>query len=254
MDKEEQLFLRHLHDLADVCYRREIPVYTDFLNLHEQTVFLSALPEFSHVRVFLDGGYEMAERKIVCFLPVYGEKEPDREKLPIVPIKIASSAGKFTSPCSHRDYLGAVLNLGIERGKIGDFLVGDGFAYMLCAEKLKDFLMDELRMVRKNPVSCALADFSDLEGQVSFTTVTGSIASLRMDALLALLLKTSRGKASECLAGERVTLNGKLCTSNTAMPKEGDILSVRGVGKYIFDGVLSSTKKGRQMVQARKYN
>ncbi len=121
MEKEEQLFLRHLADLADVCCRRNIPVYTDFLNLHEQTVFLSALPEFSHVRVRLDGGYEGAERKIVCFLPVYMEDVP-RESLPMVPVKIASSAGKFTAPCTHRDYLGAVLNLGIERGKIGDLL------------------------------------------------------------------------------------------------------------------------------------
>ena len=107
MNKEEQVFLNHLSDLAKVCYGREIPVYTDFLNLHEQTVFLSALPEFSHIRVHLDGGYEEAERKVVCFLPVYMEAL-DREMLPIVPIKISSSAGKFTEAASHRDYLGAI--------------------------------------------------------------------------------------------------------------------------------------------------
>ncbi|MCD2491058.1 YlmH/Sll1252 family protein [Lacrimispora sp. NSJ-141] len=256
MDREEQLFLHRLHDLSDACFQRGIPVYTDFLNLHEQTVFLSALPEFSHVRCYLDGGYETAERKIVCFLPVYGgfEEGPDREQLPIVPVRISSSAGKFTVPSTHRDYLGAVLNLGIERGKIGDIIVGDGFAYCLCTENMSDFLMEELKSVRRNPVACTRASFADLEENQSFTVITGSIASLRMDALLALLMKCSRSRASECLAEERVFLNGKLCVSQTAVPKTGDILSVRGVGKYIFDGVLTSTKKGRQMVQLKKYD
>ena len=253
MEKEEQLFLRHLADLADVCYGRNIPVYTDFLNLHEQTVFLSAMPEFSHVRVRLDGGYEGAERKIVCFLPVYMEEAP-RESLPMVPIKIASSAGKFTSPCTHRDYLGAVLNLGIERGKIGDILVGDGFAYILCSENLAEFLMDELTNVRHNPVVCTRIPFSELEGQLSFTEITGSIASLRLDALLALVVKGSRSAALSCIKEERVFVNGRLCVSQTYEPREGDVLSVRGVGKFVFDGVVSSTKKGRQMIKIRKYN
>ena len=101
---------------------------------------------------------------------------------------------------------------------------------------------------------CETVPFSDLEGTVHFTEITGSIASLRMDALLALVLKTSRSKASEFLEEEKVYVNGKLCISNSAEPKAGDILSVRGVGKYIFDGVLSSTKKGRQMIRIRKYD
>ena len=256
MDKEEQIFLKHLKDLADVCYRRDIPVYTDFLNLHEQTVFLSALPEFSHVRVFLDGGYDLAERKIVCFLPFWEKvnQESLRSGLPIVPIRISSSAGKFTVPCSHRDYLGAVLNLGIERGKIGDFIVGDGWAYVLCVKNMEDFLLRELSSVKRNPVHCERADFSELEGRQKFTEITGTVASLRMDELLGLLLKTSRSKASEYLSGEKVFVNGKLCVSNSAEPKEGDIISVRGCGKYIFDSLLAETKKGRLMIRARKYD
>ena len=253
MDKEDQVLLRHLADLADASYGRDIPVYTDFLNLHEQTVFLSAMPEFSHVRVRLDGGYEGAERKIVCFLPVYME-DAGRESLPIVPICISSSAGKFSVPCTHRDYLGAILNLGIERSRIGDILTGDGYAYVLCLDTMADFLMDQLTSVRKNPVHCSRVPFSSLEGQVSYTELSGSVASVRMDALLALMLRGSRSAAAACLKAERVFVNGRLCTSLTAAPREGDVISVRGAGKFIYDGVTSSTKKGRQMVRIRKYN
>ena len=141
MDKEDQLLLRRLLDLADASYGRNIPVYTDFLNLHEQTVFLSAMPQFSHVRVLMDGGYEGAERKIVCFLPVYME-EAGRESLPIVPVRVSSSAGKFSVPCTHRDYLGSVLSLGIERSQIGDILTGARHAFVLCKEHMADFLLE----------------------------------------------------------------------------------------------------------------
>ncbi|MCI8464581.1 MAG: RNA-binding protein [Lachnospiraceae bacterium] len=253
MNREEQLFLNHLHDLAKLCYSRNIPVYTDFLNLNEQTVFLSNLSEFSHIRTAMDGGYEGAERKIVCFLPAYGNERPSREELPIRPLCIRSAAGKFTVACSHRDYLGAVLNLGIERGKIGDFLVGDGYAYVLCSRGLADFLTEHLTFVKRNPVLCALADFSELEGQLSFAEQTGSLASLRMDSLIALFTKNSRSSAVSILESERVFVNGKLCLSHSAEPKEGDIISVRGFGKFIFDGVLSSTKKGRLMIKIRIY-
>ncbi|MCI8549356.1 MAG: RNA-binding protein [Lachnospiraceae bacterium] len=252
MNKEEQIFLNHLQDLADTCYRRNIPVYTDFLNMYEQTVFLSAMPEFSHVRVIMDGGYGEAERKIVCFLPVYEEKF-SRECLPAMPLRIQSSAGKFTVPCTHRDYLGAVLNLGIERGKIGDFLVGRDYAYVLCMKTMADFLLENLTSVKRNPVLCTPADFSDLEGEITFTEMTGSVASLRMDSLLTVFMKVSRSQANSFLEGEKVFINGKLCLSSSTVPKEGDVVSVRGVGKFVFDEIVSSTKKGRLLVKLKKY-
>ncbi len=251
MNREEQRLINHLQDLADTCYSRNVPAYTDFLNLNEQTVFLSKLSEFSHVRTVMDGGYEGAERKIVCFLPAYEEKQPFS---PIAPIRIRSSAGKFTVPCTHRDYLGAVLNLGIERGKIGDILVGEGQAHLLCMRTMADFLLEHLTSVKRNPVVCAFAEFEDLAGQLVFTELTGTVASLRMDSLLALFMKKSRSSSASVLDSERVFVNGRLCTSHSLEPKEGDVISVRGIGKFIFDGVSSSTKKGRLLIKIRAYS
>ncbi|MCI9486306.1 MAG: RNA-binding protein [Lachnospiraceae bacterium] len=251
MDREEQLLFRHLQDLADTCYSRNVPVYTDFLNLNEQTVFLSKMSEFSHVRTVLDGGYEGAERKIVCFLPAYEEGEPFR---PFLPIRIRSSAGKFTVPCTHRDYLGAILNLGIERGKIGDILVGDGQAHVLCMRAMADYVIEQLTSVKRNPVLVGSAEFSDLEKQLVFTEMTGTLASLRMDSLLAFFMKSSRTASAAVLDGERVFVNGRLCTSHSAEPRAGETVSVRGVGKFVFDGVVSSTKKGRLFIKIRKYS
>lgn len=250
MNREEQILFNHLQDLADTCYSRNIPVYTDFLNLNEQTVFLSRLPEFSHVRTVMDGGYEGAERKIVCFLPAYEENLSSR---PMTPVRIRSSAGKFTVPCTHRDYLGAVLNLGIERGKIGDILVGEGQAHLLCMKSMANYLLENLTSVKRNPVSCAVTEFEELAGRIVFTELTGTVASLRMDSLLAFFMKKSRSASASVLDGERVFVNGRLCASHSFEPKAGDVISVRGIGKFIFDGVSSSTKKGRLLIKIRTY-
>ena len=90
-----------------------------------------------------------------------------------MPVRVSSSAGKFSVPCTHRDYLGSVLSLGIERSQIGDILTGDRHAFVLCREHMADFLMENLTFVRKNPVVCKRASFSDLEGQVSFKRAFG---------------------------------------------------------------------------------
>ncbi len=104
MEKEEQLLRRRLEELAGTSYQRDIPLYSDFLNLNEQTIFLSMMSSLP-VACRLEGGYDLAERKIVCFLPV---REQDLAKPPICVIKIAPTAPKFARPCTHRDYLGAI--------------------------------------------------------------------------------------------------------------------------------------------------
>lgn len=253
MDKEEQIFLNHLHDLADACYHRSIPTYTDFLNLNEQTVFLSHLSEFSFVRYVLDGGFDSAERKIVCFLPIYEEDFARDETAPFAALKISSTAGKFSVSCTHRDYLGAVLNLGIDRSKIGDFIVGEKEAYVLCMRNIADFLIQELTSVKRNPVIAQIAPLSELEGKQQFTEIQGTVASLRLDSLLSVMLHTSRSKALPYISSERVFINGKVCTSSSAEPKPGNVISVRGEGKFIFEGVISETKKGRILVRLQKY-
>lgn len=254
MDKEEQLFLNHLHDLADMCYQRDITTYTDFLNLNEQTVFLTHLSEFSYASPFLDGGLETAERKIVCFLPVYEEKREDKSYLPFVPLKISSTAGKFSVACSHRDYLGAILSLGIDRGKIGDLIVNDNSCYVMCMKNIADFLMQELTGVRHNPVSVSEVSFEEISGKQSFVPISGTVASERLDSILSVMLKTSRSKAIPYISSEKVFVNGKVCTSSSYVPNEGAVISVRGEGKFIYDGAVSETKKGRILVKMRKYN
>lgn len=249
MTKEEQLFSKRILEYASQCYQREIPVYSDFMNLNEQTIFHSLVKEFPPVRYRLTGGYEPSERKIVCFLPSYWEEDSP----PISVIKIMPLNQKFADSLTHRDYLGAVMNLGIERSKVGDIFLGSGGTYLVCAETMAEYLMDQLTSVKRTSVICTLETDPNFQIQVSFEEVEGSIASLRLDNVLSLVYKTSRSKMTPYIEGEKVFVGGRLVTSNSYLLKDGDIISVRGIGKFVYVGVRSQTKKGRYFVTVKKY-
>ena len=245
MSQDEQLLGRRLVELANQCYRRDIPVFSHFLNLSEQTVFHSLRSELPPVSTKLEGGYETAERKIVCFLPV---REEYPAAAPISAVLIRPEAPKYAVPCSHRDYLGALMNLGIDRNQTGDILVSGQDAWLLCREQIAPFIAEQLTSVRHNAVTCQITAPEEIAYTPRYREVTGSIASVRLDSLVGLAFGLSRAKASECVKGERVFVNGRMVISSSFTPEEGALISVRQLGKFRYEGFMTKTKKGRDMV------
>ena len=112
MEKEEQLFKKRIQELAENAYSRDIPLHTDFLTLAEQTVFQNMSATLPPVKFVLSGGFPMSERKVLCFLASY---EEELYAPPFVCLKIAPANRRFAEELTHRDYLGAIMNLGIDR-------------------------------------------------------------------------------------------------------------------------------------------
>lgn len=160
---------------------------------------------------------------------------------------------KFSEELSHRDYLGAILNLGIERCKIGDILVEDREAVVFVSENMADFLAENLTRIRHTSVMAQIEAQQEFQYEPSFEEIRGTVASVRLDSLLALAFSSSRSRLSGLIEGKKVFVNGRLIVSNGYRLKEGDIISVRGMGKFRYEGVLSETRKGRSYVEVRKY-
>ncbi len=250
MEKEEQLFRKRMIDLAGTCFKRDIPVSTDFLNLNEQTIFQSISGTLPPVRFVLSGGFESSERKVVCFLPSY-EEEP--AELPFICLKISPVNRKFAEELTHRDYLGAMMNLGIERSMLGDIVLKDGDAYTFVMKKMSAYLEESLTTVRHTTVTvCRVPDAGELL-KPEFEEITGSVSSVRLDSVVALCGHLSRTKAAEYIAAEKVFVNGQTAVSASRGLKEGEILSIRGIGKFRYAGEGIRTKKGRTVVTLLKY-
>lgn len=251
MSKDEFQFLqKRFLELSRQAAQRNQVVYSDFLNLNELHI-LHSIPKhefYTSYQVF--GGYEMSERQMVAFLP---DALCFEISYPISVLKVEPLVKKFARELSHRDYLGALIHLGIERKKIGDILVDAPQAYLFVETSILPFLNSHLEMVGRERVQLSRLD-SDLHlPKPKFQKITGSVSSLRLDCILSLGFQLSRSKAVSLIESGRVFVNGRLITSNGYSIKEGDKISVRKLGRIIYDEILSNTKKGRYLIQIRKF-
>ena len=193
---------------------------------------------------------------ILCLLPYFSFFPPSLSfdwEYPIDCLKLSPKALRFSEDLGHRDYLGAVLNLGVDRSVVGDILLKDKEAWLFCQHKMSDFFIENLTRVRHTMVLVTRVDQAgDIPGP-EFEEISGTCASVRLDSLIGLAFQTSRSSMVSSIEGGLVFVNGKLVTSNGYEPKEGDIISVRHKGRFIFDGITRQTKKGRLGVRIRKY-
>lgn len=237
---------KRVQELAEQCWQRDIPTCTGFLDLEEQTVFHSVQSSLPPVSLRISGGFAEAERKAVCFLPSYAD--PDAaEVLPFSLIKIAPRDLRFAEVLTHRDYLGAIMHLGIERACIGDIIVKPDGAYVYCLKRMETFICSNLIRVRHTEVICAPC-LETTAPQPEMKPVTGSAASMRADVLVGMAFRLARGKAAELIASGRVFSDGREVTQPGRELKPGMVISVRGMGKFRVKEVLGETRKGRQMV------
>ena len=249
MEKDD-FFLKRIRELANLSYQRDIVTFSDFLNLNEQNMVSSLKRQFPQIVMEIFGGYENAERQMVAFHP---DALAFTWEYPIDCLKIEPKAIKFSESITHRDYLGALLNLGIERSVIGDIVVQEKAAWFFCQNKMTDFFLDNLCRVRHTNILITKVDDPDKLPCPKLEAINGTCASVRLDSLISLAFKASRSSMVSYIEGGQVFVNGKLITSNGYEPKEGDIISVRGKGRFIFDGMSHQTKKGRCGVRILRY-
>lgn len=253
MNKEEQLLQRRFRDLAYMADSRGIILFSDFLNLHEQDLLLQMKNDLPGIKYFANGGFPHAERKVLCFCGNQNIKTDSEIEFPISCLHITPNSKKFSDAITHRDVLGAVLNLGIDRSTVGDIIVNDNDSYLFCSLTIHEFIIDQLIRIKNTSVSASLLDKNDFLYKPNLKEITGTVSGVRLDSVLAVAFKGSRSRLQGLIAGGKVFVNSKNILSNSYVLKENDIVSVRGYGKFIFGGIGNQTKKGRFLVKVLLY-
>ncbi|MCI5902096.1 MAG: YlmH/Sll1252 family protein [Blautia sp.] len=249
MNKEE-FFVKRIRELANTAYQRDIVTFSDFLGLNELNILNSLNFREYGVVPEVYGGYEYAERQMVAF---HTDALAFPWKFPISCLKVEARSLKFSEELTHRDFLGALLNLGVDRAVIGDILVQDKTAWFFTETRMADFFMENLcRVKHTNIVISPVFDPGEMP-RPKMEEITGTCSSVRLDSLIALAFQSSRSSMVPFIEEGRVYVNGKLVTSNGYEPKTGDIISVRGKGRFLFDGETHKTKKGRLGVRLFRY-
>ncbi len=236
LDSRHSVMFAHIFDIAVKSDRYGSGVYGDFLSENSISELLSR-KDFLPMEPILFGGFDGAERQMVAFVPDY--EEPS---FPICAVKISSP---MINSLSHRDFLGSILGLGIKREKCGDIIISEKEAFVILSEEISSYVLNSLEKVGRVGVKCEIVSLSEIKiPEKSFKPITGTVSSLRLDAVVSLFWGKGRSKASEIIAGGLVFINGIQVMKNDFHLKDGDIISLRGKGKATLS-VGGTSKKDR---------
>ncbi len=249
--KEFNILLNHLLDLADRAYYTSSYTFSDFLSEGELGDILNVPPDKWPIRFDIWGGHEDATRCMLRFgsMQDFGYEEA----FPMDVLKITPINAKFAESLDHRDYLGSLMNMNIERKLLGDIIVGDKEAYLFCKKSISSFLMEEWTKVRHTLIKSEIVESipSDISNETEEISLT--VSSLRLDLVASKLCKLSRKEMAKYFFEKKVFVNGKNMTNSSYILKENDKISVRGFGKFIYVATNYTTKKGNLSIIARKY-
>lgn len=239
--------IKRAEDLRERCERSCSLTNSLFLTPAEQYALSKWAYRAADCKMVLRGGTEGSERNVAFFLPFYMAEEDFDESEYIRCIKI--SAG-FGQP-GHRDYMGAVLGLGIKREWLGDILVNEGTAYIFCLNTVAEHLLASLDKVGRYGVKTKEIPLSEAPvPKREVKEVTFSVMSLRIDAVAAGMFNLSRSSAAAMIAAGELSLNYSECLKCDAQVQPGDIISLRGHGKGSLVSVGGQSRKGRTFVTA----
>lgn len=248
-EPEDRLLLARVWDKYEQTERKNIPSATVFLSPRERQL-AQAMLNAAGVRsgYLFDGGYEGAERTVLLFLPGWAE-EPAGDELVFLRASFHGGEG-----LTHRDILGSLMGLGVERDRLGDILVSPHSADIIAAPSLRDFFLREWTEAGRVKLTVAeIAREELLLPQVQVKVLRDTVSSLRLDAVAAAAFSVSRGKAAELIAAGRVNLDHVPCLKPDKPVAEGAVLTARGFGKAKLKEVGGLSKKGRTGITIERY-
>ena len=243
-DSERSTLFAHIFDMASQSFNHNKICYGMFLSESEQSDLIKKA-SFLPCPYTLFGGYDDAERKMVAFLPDYATED--------FPISVLNIKTPNISKLSHRDFLGSILGLGIKREKFGDIIINDDSCNIIMHSDIARFAADNLLRVGREGVSTSVNSLDSLVlPEKEFSPITGTVSSPRLDAIVALFIKSGRNSATEYISAGRVFIDG-ICVMKNDMHLSGnEKISVRGKGKGIIE-FGGQSKKGRIFVTINKY-
>ena len=246
-----ELLKKRLAELAEKSYRNNQYVFTNFLNMAEMNVFYEMRKEISYIPFAVFGGTEDCERLMIRFgsEELFGYEEP----FPIKCIQAEPLIEKFADDFSHRDFLGAIMNLGIEREVVGDIAIKGKKAYIFCTEKIASYIAENLVQVKHTSMRTEILEYAPDILKPSLEKREVIAASERIDAVLGKLCNLSRSQSILAFREKKVFVNGRQCENNSYQLKAEDIITCRGFGKFIYQGVKYQTKKGKICVEVSVY-
>jgi len=259
----------HLKDLALRAYNQNFVTCSNFLSFSDIRSFYDDILKvpfnelsgnYLGAKFKIFGGHQDFERGLIYFFPdftipdEYLDMEIDSGNF-LTCIKATPLNAKFTDVLTHRDFLGALMNLGIERDNIGDILIDSKkhTAFIFVLSSIADTIISDLIRIKHTSVSCKIVPCTNCYIVPEFIEKKGSVSSLRLDCILSFVYPLSREKAKDLIAAEHVFVDGKKILLSSTIVKDGSVISARGFGKFKFISCIGKSKKDKYVILVNIY-
>lgn len=248
-DKQDRSFVAHVSDLFAVAREKNTARFTDFLDLHKLALARRVAAAEGYANHCFFGGFPDAERVMLGIFPLYETVSEDA--FPLLPI---TAAFRAADDVGHRDLLGSLTALEIRREAVGDILVEQGRAVFFVTKAVAPVILSELRKAGRCGVRLSEGAKEPLPMPHCYEDLRLVVASTRLDCVIAAVTGASREKSAQTIRAKLVFLDGAVETELSRPICEGNVVSVRGFGKFLFAEVGGMTKKGRLQILCRKYS
>lgn len=218
------------------------PILTHFLSTQEQT-FLATQKK---VDVVFSNTYPQEERKRAWM-------NPDTSLLDFSICLLEVTLQDKTEDVSHRDVLGAIMSLSIDREHIGDIIIEDGI-YLLIEKEVQHTIMQNLTSIKHTSVHLQEQPLSLLHSMDvnMYQDAQITISSMRLDTIISRIIRSSRTKAQEFIAFKNVKVNGMIQKKPDYILQPNDVISIYKHGRVIIQDIVHTTKKEQLVLQIKK--
>lgn len=259
MNNEDKLLISKIEDKVRRCSENSMITSTDFLDMHQKSVAASLRLPYPDVRMVFYGGFDGAERTVAVFLPDYIEGElaahfsavPEDDPITVIEL----TKDKFSPALSHRDYLGALMGLGIRREMTGDIIVSENGCRMAVLSKMAPFILENLGKAGRGTLKGRILAPSEVGEGTKAAGIPDSftVSSMRLDSVVKNAFSVSRGVAAEAIEGGIVFVNDIECVKSDRKIVPGDKIVFRRKGRIIVGDCSGISKKGRIIVNIIKF-
>lgn len=250
-DGDQRVELARVLDQMQRSDTRSIPCATQFLSPALRACVEPLLDACGHPRHLFTGGYDGAERTICVFLPHWQEAEDYDQSEDLAAI---SATFPRQATLTHRDILGGLMGIGITREKLGDILMGEREAQIVCLREALPIVLSQFNQAGRYPLTLQEIPLSQLTpAPQTVKEIHDTVATLRLDAVISSGFSLSRSKAAQLITTGRVAVNHRECLKTDRLVAEGDVLTCRGLGKCVLAQVGGQSRKGRVILTLHRY-
>ena len=253
--EEDRLLVAKLFDKISAVQKQNKIQYTDFLSPIELQILKKVLNMILYKKYLIYGGIDGAQRNIIILYPDKLEDIFNSNQFDFNTICNTIRISHLKEKMEHKHYLGGLIKLGVKREKIGDIIVEKDGADIIVLKEITQFLFSHLQeLTRFKSANINILNIQETrKKEQEFIEFKIIVSSLRLDNIISELAKTSRSKANEIINDERVFINYENEYKNTKAIKEGDIITIRGIGKFIINEIAGNTKSGRFVIIIKKF-